>query len=218
MATTSIIAPTSKFSYFKFKTKGSENGGYSNTFKDNKSMYIGQSTTSGNNAGTNCGSFGIMLYDVPDKDKMSSITSIDFSIFTTKSSSGYNDCMARIEYIGTSYNAYPGIWRVGSSSEQISLEENKTTHLTTSNSTTCSNFLNLIKSATSGQYYFFRIIRESGQGAVLKKNITLTINYQEGPQTYVNVNGVWKTATPYVNVNGTWKQANPSVQVSGSWK
>lgn len=189
MASTSIIAPSSKFSYFSLKTTGSENGGYSSSFEDSGRMYIGQSTASGENAGTNCGSFGILLYDIPDKDQITSITSIDFSIFTTNNTSGYNDCIARIEYIGTSYNSYPGIWRVGSSSEQISLEENVTTHLTTNDATTCFNLLNLIQSAISGQYYYFRIVRESGQGAQLNTDITLTLTYETGnrraPQAYV---------------------------------
>ena len=189
MASTSIIAPSSKFSYFSLKTTGSENGGYSSSFEDSGRMYIGQSTASGENAGTNCGSFGILLYDTPDKDQITSITSIDFSIFTTNNTSGYNDCIARIEYIGTSYNSYPGTWRVGSSSEQISLEENATTHLMTNDATTCSNLLNLIQSAISGQYYYFRIVRESGQGAQLNIDITLTITYETGnrrtPQAYV---------------------------------
>ena len=189
MASTSIVAPSSKFSYFSLKTTGSENGGYSSSFEDSGRMYIGQSTASGENAGTNCGSFGILLYDIPDKDQITSITSIDFSIFTTNNTSGYNGCIARIEYIGTSYDSYPGIWRVGSSSDQISLEENATTHLTTNDATTCSNFLSLIQSAISGQYYYFRIVRESGQGAQLNTNITLTITYEIGnrrtPQAYI---------------------------------
>lgn len=189
MASTSIIAPSSKFSYFSLKTVGSENGGYSSSFENNGRMYIGQATTTGENAGVNCGSFGIILYDIPNKDQITSIASIDFSIFTTNNTSGYNGCIARIEYIGTSYDSYPGIWRVGSSSDQISLEENATTHLTTNDATTCSNFLSLIQSAISGQYYYFRIVRESEQGAQLNTDITLTINYVSGnrrtPQAYV---------------------------------
>ena len=190
--TTNIIAPSSKFSYFSLKTNGSENGGYSSSSKDSGIMYIGESSTSNANAGKNCGSFGILLYDIPNRNEMTQIISIDFSIFTTKSSSGYNDCMARIEYIGTNYNSYPGIWRVGSSGEQISLEEDVTTHLTTSDTTTCSNFLNLIQSATSGQYYYFRIVRESGQGAVLKTDITLTITYETGNRRTTQMY-VWTT-------------------------
>ena len=190
--TTNIIAPSSKFSYFSLKTNGSENGGYSSSFENNGRMYIGELSASDANAGKNCGSFGILLYDIPNRNEMTQIISIDFSIFTTKSSSGYNDCMARIEYIGTSYNSYPGIWRVGSSGEQISLEEDVTTHLTTSDTTTCSNFLNLIQSATSGQYYYFRIVRESGQGAVLKTDIALTITYETGNRRMTQMY-VWTT-------------------------
>lgn len=188
--TTNIIAPSSKFSYFKFTTEGSENGGYS--YSSSKgTMYIGKQSGSGENAGVNCGSFGIMLYNLPNKNEITQITSIDFSIFTTKIS-GYDGCMARIEYIGTSYNSYPGFWRVGSSSEQISLEEDVTTHLTTSDTTTCSNFLNLIQSATSEQYYYFRIIRESGEGAILKTDITLTITYETGNRRMTQMY-VWTT-------------------------
>lgn len=198
MASTSIIAPSSKFSYFSLKTVGSENGGYSSSFENNGRMYIGQATTAGENAGVNCGSFGIILYDIPNKDQITSITSIDFSIFTTNNTSGYNGCIARIEYIGTSYDSYPGIWRVGSSSDQISLEENATTHLTTNDATTCSNFLSLIQSAISGQYYYFRIVRESEQGAQLNTDITLTITYGSGNQRTSQAY-VWTTARSLLN-------------------
>lgn len=190
--TTNIIAPSSKFSYFSLETTGSENGGYHSSYENNGKMFVGEQSTSDANAGKNCGSFGILLHDIPNRNEMTQIISIDFSIFTTKSPNGYNDCMARIEYIGTSYNSYPGIWRVGSSGEQISLEEDVTTHLTTSDTTTCSNFLNLIQSATSGQYYYFRIVRESGQGAVLKTDITLTITYETGNRRTTQIY-VWTT-------------------------
>lgn len=196
--TTSIIAPSSKFSYFSLKTNGSENGGYSSSSKDSGTMFIGESSTSDANAGKNCGSFGILLYDIPNRNEMTQITSIDFSIFATRSDKGYNGCTARIEYIGTNYNSYPGIWRVGSSGEQISLVEPDSggpavdCHLTTSDTTTCSNFLNLIQSATSGQYYYFRIVRESGQGAVLKTDITLTITYETGNRRTTQMY-VWTT-------------------------
>lgn len=193
---TSITAPASKFSYFSLETTGSENGGYHSSYENNGKMFVGEQTTSAANAGKYCGSFGIPLYDIPNRDEITQITSIDFLIFVTKNSNGYNGCMARIEYIGTAYNSYPGLWRVGSSSEQISLIEPKDIqvecHLTTTDESTCSNFLELIQSAISGQYYYFRIVRESGQGAMLQTDITLTINYETGNRKRANTY-VWTT-------------------------
>ena len=216
MASGTLTCPVSKFSYFQFTTTGSANGGYDHSYKDNESMYIGQKSVTANNAGTNCGSFGVILADFPNIDKISRITSIGFSIKTYNNTTGYNDCVARIEYIGTKYNNYPPLWRVGSTSDQISLVEGSTKTMTTTDSTTCSNFLSVLKSATAGQYHFFRIVRESGQGANIRNAITLTINYEEGAVCYV-YNGGWKQVTPYVYTSSGWKQATMSTY-NGGWK
>lgn len=58
----------------------------------------------------------------------------------------------------------------------------------------------------------------SGIYCVKGQSFILTVNYTEGSQAYVNVNGVWKAATPYVKVNGAWKKATPYGKVSGSWE
>lgn len=180
--TITITAPTSKFSYFRFKKTGNSESGYSNVFKNNGTMYIGQQSVSATNAGANCGSFGIIL---PKTEDINKIESINFSIKTTNNTSGYNDCVARIEYIGTSYNNYPSIysgsWRVGTTSDAISLKESLTTSMTITDGTTCSNFKNLILNTDEATYHYFRIVRESGQGAVLKTAITITVTYSTGP-------------------------------------
>ena len=151
MSTTSITFPKSKFSYFRFNTTGNANSGYENTFKNNTTMYIGQKATgapSVGHAGVNCGSFGTILHNLPDISKISKITSIQFTIKTAYNTEGYNGCIARIEYIGTQYNNYPGLWKVGGSGEYITLLEDKTNTFTTSDPTTCENFLNLIKTSS----------------------------------------------------------------------
>lgn len=180
VASTNIQAPTSKFSYFSLSNTGNANGGYSASQKDVGSLYVGSASSTGNSPGTYCASFGVMLYNLPNREEITSINSVSFSIYTRNSTSGYNNCYARIEYIGTEYNNYPPDWRVGASSERIFLEESKTHNLTTTDSATCANFLNIIQNAVSGQYYFFRLVRESGMGATTSSAITLSIDYEIG--------------------------------------
>lgn len=217
MMTTSITAPTSKFSYFQFTTTGDVDSGYSHTSKDNGTMYVGQSTKSNTDCGANCGVFGIVLYDLPDRDKIGAIKSITFTTKTSDVSGGYNDCVARVEYVGTTYNSTTPLWRVGSTDDQWSLEEGKTTSLMTTDSTTCSHFKALLSDATSEMYYYFRIIRESGMGAVLKTAITLTIEYEEGAQSWIYNGSTWVTATPYIYDGQAWVQATAKLFADNEW-
>lgn len=200
MATTTVTlaSGTANNSYFQFN-KGSENGGYTYTSQNNGTMYIGQKETSGNHSGVNCGSFPLILYNLPNRTSIASIKSIGFSIYTTTSSEGYNNCYARIEYIGAgdaAYNDYPGLWRCGTSSQTIFLKEGSTQSITITDATTIANFTNLIRNATSGTKYFFRIVKESGMGAVLKSGVTLSVTYADGSTNVYS--GGWKEATPYV--------------------
>lgn len=189
-ATTTMTAPTSKFSYFQFSDTTDANAGYDSTDRYGGKMYIGQKSTTGTTPGANCGTFGILLYDLPNRTSVVSIKSISLTTTTSNSSSGYNDCVARVEYIGTEYNATTPIWRLGSTADQWSLEEDVETTMTTTDANTCANFKSLLANASSDTYYYFRIVRESGQGAWLKTAITLAIEYEEGATAYV-----WTTST-----------------------
>ena len=204
-ATVSLSSGTANCSYFQFNT-GKENGGYTYTSQNNGTMYIGQKSTSGNHSGVNCGSFPLVLYNLPNRTSIATIKSISFSIYTTNSTDGYNDCTARIEYIGSgdaAYNDYPGLWRCGAAGERISLVESATRTLTTTDPTTLTNFTNLIKNATSGTKYFFRIVKESGMGAVLKSGVTFSVTYSDGSTNVYD--GGWKESVPYI-----WKTTNPT--------
>lgn len=176
--TTSIVAPSSKYTYFELNTTGDINSGYGSSHTG--SIYVGTGTSSANNAGRYCSTFGILLYDLPNRANVNLINSIQFSITTRTSSSGYNGCVARIEYVGTAYNSETAYWRVGASTEQATLDEGITNTYITSDTTTCANFAQLIGNAVSGQYYYFRLVREAGQGATANADLTLTINYEVG--------------------------------------
>ena len=39
-----------------------------------------------------------------------------------------------------------------------------------------------------------------------------------GVVTWLNVAGVWKTATPWIRIGGTWKVATMNLNVGGIWK
>lgn len=220
MAITSIYAPASKFSYFQLINNSNANGGYDHSYQDHGSMYIGQQMTSNTTPGANVGVFGIKLYDLPNRTSMGSIKSIKFSIFTRNSSDGYNGCTARIEYIGTSYNNYPALWRVGSASDSITLVENATATMTTTDITSCANLKNVISNAVSGQYYFFRIVRESGMGACISaingvaesELVVLTIEYNSTAAYVWNKpttgSGSWRPATIYVHNGTKWVEAS----------
>jgi len=215
MATVSISAPSSKFSYFTLNNQSDISAGYNIQFVDNGRMYIGAEASSGTSTGGRVGVFGFKLYDITDRTLIQGIESLSFKIFTTNSAVGWNGCSARIEYIGTTATALQANWRVGSSSETISLKENANATITTSNQETCSNFENLIKNAVSGQYYYFRLVRESGMGARIDENIELTINYS-GSSAKRLVSYIWGTSTQTYTYPETAMTSNSSANCVAS--
>ena len=50
----------------------------------------------------------------------------------------------------------------------------------------------------------------------LSKQSARTLN--ESTKMYININGVWKAATPYININGTWRRATPYININGTWR
>ena len=181
MATASIIAPSSKYSYFSLSNTTDANGGYNASEENCGYLFVGQSGTSATTPGNYVGVFGILLYDLLNGENPGAIQTITFNIDVTNTGQGYNGCVARIEYIGTAVDNLMPLWRVGSSSEQINLVEDATNTMTTTNITTCTNLANVIGNATSGQYHYFRLVRESGMGAYVSNSATikLSITYTE---------------------------------------
>lgn len=212
--TASVKAPASKLSYFKLETNNNENGGYSSSFVNNGQGFVGQKSTSGTGAGANVTCFAVPLVELPNPGKISSIT---FSTYTTNSTSGYNNCVAKLEYVGESASNYPALWRVGTDTDTWPLNEKKTTTMTVTDTTTCNNFKSLIMNSDDGSYYWFRLVRVSGQGAWLKSDVTITITYEEGSTAYVWNGSEWRAATPYVWDGSSWALSTPSIY-DGEWK
>lgn len=208
MATTEeLYAPKSTFSYYALTDTTNADGGY-NSGGNTGQVYIGSLASTGTNPGSYVGVFGFPLYDFADRASIKGIESIKFSIYTTRHTDGYNGCVARIEYVGTSHVNYPALWRVGSSTEAMTLVEYDTAHYTTSDSATCTHFEDLIQNAVSGQYYYFRMVRESGMGAWLNdEEVRITITYSGTGA---------KAITPYIWAVPTTRHAYPETGMTAA--
>lgn len=191
------------------------NGGYN--IQSWSSIYIGRQSDSANNRGYNSGLFEMKLYNMPNKKKIANITSISIKVTTNENSEGYNGCTVRFDYVGTDPELDQSLWRIGSSSETIYLAENKTTTFKTTNKTTCQNFKKLILNASSGQNFYFRIQRTSGQGVYSKTQVTIIITFDESNIHYY-YNGEWKQCIPYYYHEGQWKQCLGKYYHNGVWK
>ena len=167
-------------------------------------------------AGKYIGYFYLPLYDLENKGDIGKLLQVKLSIPTYNSTSGYNSCYARIDYVGTTI-ANTSLWRLGSDNDTIHLSEGKTTSLTTTESTTLSNFRDIIKNSVAGTQHWFRLRRTSGIGAIINGNITVTFTYDKGVASYVCVNGSWVETTPYVCVNGAWNECQSYYCKDGVW-
>ena len=217
MATSTISAPLNKFSYFRLSDTTNANGGYSSGQQDISQMYIGSSASSGTNPGTYVGVFGILLYDLFGGAVAKAIQSITLKITTTNASSGYNGCVARLEYIGTTYNSTTPLWRVGSSTEAINLAEAATNTMTTTDATTCTNLMNVTNGATSGQYHYFRIVRESGMGVWMStgSGVEMMVEYTDSSATRTTAY-IWGVSTQTYTFPETAMTSNSSANCVAS--
>lgn len=187
MAITSMInCSTSNYVYCN-----NRNGGVS---AGTSKMYVGESDTSGTSPGEFRGYFCIANPDSLDfKDNLYGIKSITFTISTYNSSSGYNSCFARLDYVGTTWNNNNAtVWRFGESNSTIHLREGATTTLTITDQETLKNFCDMIRNSNSGENAWFRLLRVSGQGAVIKASCTFTITYATNEE-------IAETETPKLN-------------------
>ena len=163
-------------------------------------IYIGDSDTTSTGAGTYRGYFCITNpYGLSFSKQLSKISSITLTITTRDDYSGYNNCVARIDFVGDDWdNGNATLWRFGGSDATINLIEGQTATLTATDDATLNNFRSMLKNAVENENAWFRVYKTSGMGAVIKADITFTITYEEGYVSYVYDEGVWKEAVPYV--------------------
>lgn len=147
--------------------------------KQTARMYVGTSNASGTNPGNYRGYFCITEPDSLEfKENLYGIKSITLTITTGSSTSGYNSCYARIDYAGTTWDNNNSVaWRFGNDSNIIHLLEGEETTLTITDQQTLKNFSDMIRSSKQGENAWFRLLRVSGQGAVIKASCSFTIEY-----------------------------------------
>ena len=188
-------------------------------------MYIGESDTELSGFGDFGGIFQIPLGQIPKKKGIGKITGIGFEIKTTTTSSGYNGCTARIEYLGKNITSDKFVisqlpaWRVGSNSERIKLNEGVTNSFLTEDSETCKNFRELFLEATEEDNHYFRIVRDVKSQGVYSKghnNVKLIVHYKESNLKYYT-NGQWKQCIPYYYDGKEWKQCITHCYKDGKW-
>lgn len=206
----------------------STNTGYINTSSFlgfSGKMYIGESDTSRPSFGDFGGIFQIPLGQIPKKKGIGKITGIGFEIKTTTTSSGYNGCIARIEYLGKNITSdkfvisQPPAWRVGSNSEQAYLYEGAINSFLTEDSETCKNFRKLFLEATEEDNHYFRIVRDANSQGVYSEghnNVKLIVHYKESNLKYY-INGQWKQCIPYYYDGKEWKQCLSKYYSGNSW-
>lgn len=196
-----------------------ESGEYHLYSKDKwEHIYIGrQSSSQYNGRGYNSGIFEMKLYNMPNRKKIAKINSVSIKFKTNNNNEGYNYCTVRFDYVGMDPGVDQSLWRVGASNETLSLDEGDTKTFTTTDKVTCKNFRNLIINSKSGENFYFRIQRTSGQGIYSKTQVEITIDFDESNIHYC-YNGTWKQCIPYYYTNGQWKQCIAYYHKDSEWK